>query len=261
MFTSKEVGRMWDQNAELWVNLASRGYDLYRDLVNNPSFFSILPKVDNLAGLDIGCGDGHNTRLIADQNAKMTGIDISKTFLKYALESEAGTHQGIKYIENDATALCFPDETFDFAVSFSTLMNIPNYTDAIKEIYRILKPGGFFQFSITHPCFWTHQIEWLYDENNQKRALACKDYFSSSTGIVTEWIFDGVDSELLKNGKKFRTPIFRRPLSEWFNTLIEAKFRIEKTLEPCPSQDIIERFPEISGSQIVPFFLIIRCRK
>lgn len=261
MLTSKEVGQMWDQNAELWATLAAEGYDLYRDLVNLPAFFSILPNIDGLKGLDIGCGDGHNTRLLAAQHAKMIGIDISKKFLKFAQENESAQPNEIKYIEGDATSLCFENETFDFVASFSTFMNIPNYEKAIEETYRVLKPGGFFQFSITHPCFWTHSMEWLFDENNRKRALACKDYFTSRQGVVTEWVFDGVDLTLFKDKKKFVTPIFRRPLSDWFNILIASKFKIEKVLEPYPSQEVINRFPEIDGSGIVPFFLIIRCRK
>jgi len=261
MLTSKEVGQMWDQNAELWSTLASKGYDLYRDLVNLPGFFSILPDIKNLSGLDIGCGDGHNTRLLAAKQAKMTGIDISKNFLRLAQEMEASEPLGITYIEGDATSLCFANETFDFVASFSTFMNIPNYEKAIEEAFRVIKPGGFFQFSITHPCFWTHRIEWLYDENNQKRALGCCDYFTSNHGVVTEWIFDGVDMSLLKNGAMFRTPIFRRPISDWFNTLIRSKFTIERVSEPCPSQEVVDRFPSIDGSRIVPFFLIIQCRK
>ena len=75
-----EVGRMWDENAEVWTRLAREGYDVYRDYVNTPVFLAMLPDVSGLSGLDIGCGEGHNTRLVAGRGAKMTALDISRTF-------------------------------------------------------------------------------------------------------------------------------------------------------------------------------------
>jgi trans-aconitate methyltransferase len=62
--THEEVGQYWDGNAEAWTLLARAGYDVYRDHVNTPAFFAMLPDVAGLTGLDIGCGEGHNTRLL-----------------------------------------------------------------------------------------------------------------------------------------------------------------------------------------------------
>ena len=60
-----EVGRIWDSNAEAWTALSRAGYDESRDWFNTPQFLEILPEVRGLRGLDIGCGEGHNTRLVA----------------------------------------------------------------------------------------------------------------------------------------------------------------------------------------------------
>jgi trans-aconitate methyltransferase len=46
-------------------NSFAHGHDIYRDHLNTPAFFAMLPDVEGLAGLDIGCGEGHNTRLLA----------------------------------------------------------------------------------------------------------------------------------------------------------------------------------------------------
>jgi 2-polyprenyl-3-methyl-5-hydroxy-6-metoxy-1,4-benzoquinol methylase len=77
----EEVGRFWNANADAWTKLARAGYDIYRDYLNTPAFFAILPDVNGLAGLDIGCGEGHNTRLLAKRGARMTAIDIAQVSL------------------------------------------------------------------------------------------------------------------------------------------------------------------------------------
>jgi trans-aconitate methyltransferase len=65
----EEVGRLWNANADAWTKLSRAGYDVYRDYLNTPAFFTMLPDVDGLSGLDIGCGEGHNTRLLARRRA------------------------------------------------------------------------------------------------------------------------------------------------------------------------------------------------
>jgi hypothetical protein len=54
----EDVGRFWEGNAEAWTTLARAGYDVYRDGFNTPAFFAMLPDVEELASLDIGCGEG-----------------------------------------------------------------------------------------------------------------------------------------------------------------------------------------------------------
>ena len=68
-----EAGKYWNDNAHAWTQLARAGYDVYRDHLNTPAFFAMLPEVRGLAGLDIGCGGGHNTRLLARRGARVTG--------------------------------------------------------------------------------------------------------------------------------------------------------------------------------------------
>ncbi|HEY5119633.1 MAG TPA: hypothetical protein VII90_09265, partial [Anaerolineales bacterium] len=60
-----DVKRYWEGNADAWTKLSRRGYDVYRDHLNTPAFFTMLPDVKGLSGLDIGCGEGNNTRLLS----------------------------------------------------------------------------------------------------------------------------------------------------------------------------------------------------
>ena len=83
-----EAGRYWNHNAEAWTQLSRAGYDVYRDYLNTPAFLGMLPDVRGLSGIDIGCGEEHNTRLIAQQGAQLVGIDIAEVFIGHAAKAE-----------------------------------------------------------------------------------------------------------------------------------------------------------------------------
>ena len=108
----------------------------------------MLPDVNGLSGLDVGCGEGYNTRLLARRGASMTGIDISRNFDNYAREAEQERALGIRYERASAVDLPFDNATFDFVVAFMSLMDIPETERVLAEVFRVLRPRGFFQFSI-----------------------------------------------------------------------------------------------------------------
>ena len=58
----REVGRVWDENADVWTRLVRAGYDVYRDFLYTPAFLAVLPDVRGRLGLQVGCGEGWNTR-------------------------------------------------------------------------------------------------------------------------------------------------------------------------------------------------------
>lgn len=256
-----EVGQMWDENAEVWTKLGRAGYDIYRDKVNTPVFFGMLPEVQGLCGLDIGCGEGHNTRLLAKRGAAMTAVDISETFIGQAQQVESESPLAIRYQLANAHRLPFADETFDFATSFMCLMDMPEPERALREAYRVIQRGGFLQFSITHPCFQTPLWNWISDENVNKLGVICGEYFDQKPGRIAEWIFGAVPSELKETLRQFRIPIFDRTLSEWMNALIDAGFRIERLTEPRADEKTAAECPRVADTRKVAYFLTVRCRK
>lgn len=258
---NKKVGEFWDENAENWTKLTRLGYDRCRDLINSPAFFKMLPDISNLKGLDIGCGEGYNTRIAAKKGAKLTAIDISKVFIDYAVDTENNNPQNIKYQVSSATELPFPNNDFDFVMATMSLMDIAENEKAIKEVCRVLKPGGFFQFSISHPCFWNLEWEWVENDKGIRTGFIVRDYFRTINGELEEWIFGAAPNELTYQMNKFRIPRFSKTLSEWLNLLIEKGFILEEFCEPKADDEILEKYPEEYASRIIPYFLIIRCRK
>ncbi len=257
----RDVGRMWEENAKAWTQLARAGYDVYRDYVNTPAFLAMLPDVKGLRGLDIGCGEGHNTRLLAQRGAKMTAFDISPTFIRYATEAEREKPLGIEYQLASGAELPYTDQSFDFVTAFMSLMDMPEADRAIREAFRVIKPGGFFQFSITHPCFQTPLWKWVRDQNGKKLGVLCGQYFDQKPGRIDEWIFGAAPKELTDKMRKFRMAYFDRTLGEWINMLLDTGFRIERMAEPRADEKTVAECPEVADTRLVAYFLIVRCRK
>ena len=258
---NKEAGQMWNENADEWTQLSRAGYDVCRDLFNTPTFLEILPDVSNLDGLDIGCGEGTNTRLLARREARMTGIDISERFIEHARAEEERETLWISYRIADAVDLPYPAKTFDFATAFMSMMDIPEVERAVSEAYRVLKRGGFFQFSISHPCFDTPHRKKLRDEQGKAYAFEIGGYFEKLDGEVEEWTFGALPLEQQEQVRKFRVPRFTRTMSEWLNLVIDAGFTLERFAEPRPSDQAVLQHPNLQAAQVFPFFLIVRVRK
>lgn len=257
----EEAGKYWNENAEVWTRLARSGYDVYRDHLNTPAFFELLPDVRGLSGLDIGCGEGHNTRLLAEKGASVTAIDISNVFVQYAIQEEERAPRHIDYRVASAVELPFGDSAFDFAVAFMSLMDIPETDRVLAEAYRILKPGGFFQFSIEHPCFATPHRRNLRNPQGLTYAVEVGGYFRRLQGEIAEWIFGAAPPDVRDGLRRFKTPRFTRPLSQWLNLLVDTGLTIERIEEPRPSDDTVRACPDMQDAQVVAYFLHIRARK
>lgn len=256
-----DVRRYWNENADLWTELSRAGYDTFRDTLNTPAFFEMLPEIDGLSGLDVGCGEGHNTRLLVERGARVTAIDVSDVFLEHARDSEEREPLHIEYLGASALRLPFSSAAFDFVTGIMSFMDIPETDRALAEIYRVLKPAGFLQFSIIHPCFKTSRRRRLHDENGSTYAVEVSDYFQTLHGDVVELLFSGVPPEVRDGLPTFKVPRFTRTLSQWLNLVMEKGFLLERVEEPRPSDEVVREHPKLRVAQVVACFLHVRARK
>lgn len=252
-----DTRRLWDANASAWIELSRAGFDIYRDLVNTPAFFALLPGVDGLFGLDLGCGEGHNTRLLADAGAELVALDISERFIEAATSRPRPT---IRHVLGDGAALPFESERFDFVTAFMSLMDVAAPEECLQEIARVLRPGGFLQFSVVHPGTTTPIRRWVEDESGKREALAVGDYFYE--GPLTEsWIFSAAPADLRERHRPFTITYARRTLSGWLSAVLGAGLRIEAVDEPRADEETARTHPEVADTRIAPFFLLVRARK
>ena len=250
-----EAARYWEANAETWTRHARAGYDVYRDALNTPAFLSLLPPIADRRGLDIGCGEGANTRELARRGARMHAVDVAPTFLRHAREAERAEPLGIAYLVADAAVLPFADASFEFATAFMSLMDMPDQATVLCEAARVLRPGGFLQFSITHPCFDPPHRKVLREPDGTVRAIEVAGYFDNIDGRLDRWWFSPLPPGERERSAPFVTPRFDRTLSAWVDMIRAAGLTIERLGEPCASAELAAAVPTVADTRVAPLFL------
>ncbi len=258
--TPAEIARYWEANAETWTRLVRSGYDVYRDELNTPAFFAMLPSIQDLTGLDVGCGEGSNTRLLAGRGARMQGVDIAPTFIRHAQALEALEPLNIRFRTADAMALPYPAASFDFVTAFMAMMDVADPGLALREAARVVRPGGFVQFSILHPCFVPHYRKVLRDPEGNPIALEIAEYFATDTRIDV-WHFSTLEREEREKIPPFRIPRRHYTLSEWITFVCAAGLKIDAMAEPVATEEQAAAEPVVADTRIAPLFLQIRASR
>lgn len=227
-----DVAAAWDRNADRWADCVQSGYDMYRELYTFPAFRAFMPEIAGASVIDLGCGEGSNTRRFAELGGRMTGIDISEALIGRARAAEAREPLGIRYEVCSFSRIAFAEPgAFDCALSTMALMDGPDFAGAMAEAHRVLVPGGTLCFSVTHPCFMTRLFEWLHTDDGDYAGIKVGRYFDRSH-FVEHWRFGKhPESSLME---PFEVPRFPRTLSDYVNAVSDAGFRIIRLNEPRP---------------------------
>ncbi|MEM7068437.1 MAG: methyltransferase domain-containing protein [Pseudomonadota bacterium] len=96
--------------------------------------------------LDICCGQGIVAEGLAKAGTAVTGLDFSPAMLEMARARVAD----VSFVEGDAMALPFADNSYDVATMGFGILHVPDTDAALREAHRILKPGGTFTYSVWH---------------------------------------------------------------------------------------------------------------
>jgi ubiquinone/menaquinone biosynthesis C-methylase UbiE len=263
----EKVSKEWDEASESWADFIRTGKDYYREEMNNPATFKMIGNVNGKQLLDLSCGEGHNTRILAKKGARVIGVDFSHEMIRLARQKEKEDRLGIKYYVSDPADLKeFENERFDIVTCFMALMDIERYEDALSEVARILKKNGKFVFSITHPCFEYGDMvngepiaEWKYKEGKENAAkkkpshLEIRRYFGIFRCKVS-W-------DMKRLAKPFQTTSFHRTLTDYFQALHKSGFVVTKVVEPRPTSKGVSEYPSLRKHTLIPHSIVIEAMR
>ncbi|HXF50325.1 MAG TPA: methyltransferase domain-containing protein [Dehalococcoidia bacterium] len=196
--------------------------------------------------LEIGCGGGQHSILLARQGARCVGVDLSDEQVKFARRLAEREGVDAEFYQGDATDLSmFDAEQFDAAHSVFALQYVDDIDACYREVFRVLKPGGRFVFSVDHPVFR------CFDDRSQQFV---RPYWTPYA--EWDWEFPGVKARMHAN---------YRPLSDELDALRRAGFVVERLLEPQPQDhEALERWlepAEIARAQYLPVSVIFVARR
>jgi len=149
--TDADIDASWGANAETWeAGYDARG-DTNRKYISDPVLLEFLGDVQGQQILDAGSGAGYLSRLLARRGAKVVAVENSQRFHAIALAHQASDQQDIRLVHSTIASMPFLDDAcIDAVVANYVLMDVLDYESAIREIARVLKPGGRFVCTISH---------------------------------------------------------------------------------------------------------------
>ena len=108
-----------------------------------------------------------------------------------------------------------------------SMMDMADQGQALREAARVLRPGGFLQFSILHPCFVPPHRRTLREPDGTTRAIEVAGYFDNIDGRIDTFWMTNAPKEERERVEPFRIPRFHRTLSGWVEVIVEAGLVIE----------------------------------
>lgn len=262
-----KVFREWNDASKSWTDFVRRGKDYYRDEMNNPATFKMIGNIRGKHVLDLACGEGYNTRILAKKGARVMGVDFSEEMIRLARQRERRDRLGIRYYVSDVADLEeLESDRFDVVTCFMALMDIECYEDAVSEVARVLKKNGKFVFSITHPCFEYGKpvagepiATWKYKEGTKDVAekeamhLEIRKYFGI-TKCEVAW-------DMKRLVEPFRTTSFHRTLTDYFQALYKSRFVVTRLNEPKPTSKGVSAHPSLRKHTLIPHSIIIEAMR
>jgi ubiquinone/menaquinone biosynthesis C-methylase UbiE len=229
-----------------WYDESVRSGSLIYDLFV-PVLFELIGNIQGKRVCDLACGQGVIARQLARQGASVVGVDVAEKMLKFARRNEETEPLSISYLHDDAQTLSsIADATFDGVVCNMALMDITDMNATFRTVRRVLREGGWFVFSMTHPCFQTPTSTWAYKEDGTVYR-EIRGYFAEGF-----WRSDN------PRGVRGQVGAFHRMLSTYLNALADAGFLLERLVEPQATGQIAA---SIAGYVEVPAALLIRCKR
>lgn len=228
-------------------NIISKGYQEktrislkdvhYGPISPGESEFKLLGDVEEKDILEVGCGGGQNSIVLAKWGARSVGLDISEEQIEYA-KNLADEHKlKVSFLVSTMEDLCIQSESFDIVLSSCAVGYSGNLRKTFQEVFRVLRRSGLFVFCVVHPIASRGRVV----RCGNRRMWGIGSYFDRRRRTWT-WKIEGKVAKFCGYGRTFQ---------DYFDSLVSPGFVVEKILEPKPYP--LNRMTEAEREKI-PYF-------
>ena len=224
---------MFDAFAEDYlVHARESAYNAYYD---RPAVLEALGPVQGLRVLDVGCGPGlYAAEVVARGAAYVHGVDESPKMIRLATEGVRGPVE-FRVHDLGEPLHWLEDGSFDAALMALVIHHLDDRVGPLREVARVLRPGGRLVVSTHHPTG-----DWLRKGGS---------YFTVEK-IRETW------------SRGWQVAYWRQPLEATCAEFAAAGFLIEQLREPGPSDLLRERYPDVAEKlSVEPGFVVFRLLK
>jgi SAM-dependent methyltransferase len=166
--------------------------------------------------VEVGCGAAAAARWLVTQEARVVALDLSGGMLRHARLAAERTGVHPPLLQADATALPLADGSFDIAcTAFGAVPFVADSAAVMREVYRVLRPGGRWVFAVTHPMRWI-----FLDDPGENGLVATHSYFDRRPYVEYDESGEATYVE------------HHRTLGDRIRELVAAGFTLDDLIEP-----------------------------
>jgi len=222
----------WERSAQAWIASVGQRGDWSREHVLDPVMLSRITNRGFASALDVGCGEGRFCRMLSAAGMNVIGVDPTTSLIAEARRRDPAGD----YRFGRAESLEFEAGTFELVISYLSLVDIGDFRTAIREMCRVLKPGGSLlvanSTSFTSACA---AQGWIRDEDGCRLHYPLDRYLEEFP-YTAEWAGISVTN-------------WHRPLSAYMAAFLECGLQLSFFSEPEPKsgeksrQEVYRRAP------------------
>lgn len=229
----------WRRHAGDWTRWARAPmHDSYWRF-HRDQFLSLVPDPSGLT-VDVGAGEGRLTRDLRRRGHRVVAVDVALAMAQAARDADPTT----EVVVADAAALPLRRRSVDLAIAFMSLQDIDDMPAAVRELARVLRPGGRVCLAIVHPLNSCGQ----FDGDDHDAPFVIDGSYLDTTVYVDELDRDGLSMTFVGE---------HRPLEHYTTALADAGLLIERLAEPAIPAAAL-RTPRSRRWQRIPLFLHLR---
>jgi SAM-dependent methyltransferase len=225
----------YDRLAPVWS--ASTDQGPWNGALERPALRAVIPsQLQSAAVLDAGCGSGAQCEWLADQGARVIGIDLSPRMIEQAQERCGGR---VRFMVADlGEPLSLEPGALDGVTCSLALHYLKDWTVPLTSFAKALRPGGWAVISLDHPF--------------APRLPAQRGGYFDQELVSDTWT---------KAGVTVTQQFWRRPLGDTIQAFGDSGFTVDRVVEARPTEEAIGDFPELQTVADVPSFIVFRLRR